>query len=66
MVNVLRNNLINLSELEKSILKVFISYMINDGNMAHSKSKSQLGQDFFALAATNETVSKFFVEIGGG
>lgn len=33
--------------------------------MTHSKSKSQLGQDFFALAATNETVSKFFVEIGG-
>lgn len=34
--------------------------------MTNSKSKSQLGQDFLALAATNYSSSKFFVEIGGG
>jgi FkbM family methyltransferase len=55
-----------LSEVEKSILKEFISYLINDINTTHPKSKSQLGQDFFALGATNKTGSKFFVEIGGG
>ena len=55
-----------MSEVEKSILKEFISYLIIDINTTHSKSKSQLGQDFFALGATNKTGSNFFVEIGGG
>lgn len=65
-MNVLRNNFLDLSETEKRILREFISYLINDINTTHPKSKSQLGQDFFALGATNKTGSKFFVEIGGG
>jgi hypothetical protein len=51
LLNVLRNNFLDLSEAEKSILKQFISYLINDINSSHPTSKSQLGQDFFALAA---------------
>ena len=46
LVSVLRNNFFNLSEIERSILKEFITYLINDADITHSKSKSQLGQDF--------------------
>jgi FkbM family methyltransferase len=62
----LRNNFSNSEDLEKNILKNIISNIISDADLSFTKSKSQLGQDFFALAATTQPPSNFFVEIGGG
>lgn len=66
VMNVLRNISHDLSQVEKSIFKEMIAYLINDTFSSSPKSKSQLGQDFFALGATNKSGTNFFVEIGGG
>jgi FkbM family methyltransferase len=56
----------NSNEAEQSILKLFITNLLSDVELNLPRSKSQLGQDFFALAATTSSSSNFFVEIGGG
>ena len=65
-MSAIRNNYNSSSPAEKSILNFFIAHLLSDIELNSPKSKSQLGQDFFALAATNQSSSKFFVEIGGG
>jgi len=51
---------------DKELIRNFLSYLVSDSFSDTPLSKSQLGQDFFALAASNNGVNKFFVEIGGG
>ena len=65
-ISAIRNNYNNSSPAEKSILKFFIAHLLSDIELSSPKSRSQLGQDFFALGATSQSSSKFFVEIGGG
>lgn len=51
---------------DKALIYDFLNFLVSDTNSNTPLSKSQLGQDFFALATTNSGVNKFFVEIGGG
>lgn len=62
IIRVLYNNS---NQAEQSILKLFITNLLSDVELNLPQSKSQLGQDFFALAATSPSSSNFFVEIGG-
>jgi len=65
-MSAIRINYNNSNDAEKRIIKFFITDLFSDIESNSPKSKSQLGQDFFALAATTQSQSNFFVEIGGG
>jgi len=51
---------------DKTLTHNFLNFLVSDTTSSTPLSKSQLGQDFFALAAVKSDVDKFFVEIGGG
>jgi FkbM family methyltransferase len=51
---------------DKELIRDFLSFLVSDSFSEAPLSKSQLGQDFFALATSNKSADKFFVEIGGG
>ena len=51
---------------DKALIHKFLSYLVSDSYSDTPLSKSQLGQDFFALATSNSGANNFFVEIGGG
>jgi FkbM family methyltransferase len=58
-------NVIN-STADKDLIQNFFGFLVSDSISDAPLSKSQLGQDFFALATSNGGVNKFFIEIGGG
>ena len=58
-------NIVN-TTTDKALAHKFLSFLISDSFSEVPLSKSQLGQDFFALATSSKNANQFFVEIGGG